>query len=224
MARAVYRYEDNSKSYTLTDDDVLWLAKALAGEGGYGKHLGRAEASALAWTMFLRFFRWGNKWRSFKSLIRKFSQPTNPAWLNPNGAKCKANPDHCTPARIARRKEIQGWTWDQIPMSARMYATMFAEGGLKQELGQQFVNFATNKTARESGYFFKTHYFLTDKQDSGIRWTNKKVVVDIDPSLKDVDLDGDLTPVDLLLGLSLGYVLYKVGEWVYSNMIKPKKK
>jgi hypothetical protein len=212
MPRATYRYEDNSKSYTLTDDDVLWLAKSLAGEGGYGDSLSRDEASALAWTMFLRFFRWGNKWKSFKSLIRAFSQPTNPAWVDPNGPKCLKHPDHCTPARIARRQQIQGWSWDEIPYSARQYAQAFAEGTLRPVLGQKYVNFAVTKYAKRVGYYYKTHYFLTDQQDSGINWTGKTVVWDIDPSAVDVDPSsgGAIIPIGtaVLIAAVAGAIFY----------------
>ena len=145
-----YLASDRSKKYTLTDMDILWLARSLWGEGG--NPIGRREASAVAWCMMNRFLMWPKgRWRTFTEFMRAFSQPINPLWTDPTSSKCIAHPEACTSDRIARRRRIQGAAWDDLPFSAKLYATGFAQGNLFQVLPDDVVDFAACKVVRNQG-------------------------------------------------------------------------
>jgi len=163
--RATFIRDVDRWEYTLTDEDILWLAKSLWGENG--DNVTREEASAVAWTMWYRFIRWpGHKWASFTELVRAFSQPTNPIWLDPQGAKCQQYPQYCKDSHISRRRKIQGASWDQIPESARRYAILFAEGRLPDVLGPHYIDFASTPKAKATGRGIGGNYFLRDDQTS----------------------------------------------------------
>lgn len=154
-----YRTHDQ-RSYILSDEDIEWLARALWGECGAVPT--KKEAGAVAWTMFLRFFRWpGSRWSSFQKLIRAFSQPVNPLWIDPDGGKCLTYPQYCTPTHIARRRKITYTPWLEVPFSCKNFAWMFAAGFLDSPLSQDYVDFASTPKAVKYGYPIDGNYFLT---------------------------------------------------------------
>jgi hypothetical protein len=93
-------------TYTLTDDDLLWLARAIKGEAESSVPGGTAVAWALAQN-FLLVGRRPPRMTPFSLLIRRYCQPVNPAWADPNGAK-----------------------WSAIPASIRDIVQRFAAGTL----------------------------------------------------------------------------------------------
>jgi len=120
-------------TYTLTDDDLLWLGRAIYGEAGTKARGGAAVAWALAQN-FLLVGRRPPRVATFTALIRSYCQPVNPIWADPNGAKCRAHPDACTPAKIARRAQMANMPWNSIPASVRDIVTRFAAGTLPNEV------------------------------------------------------------------------------------------
>jgi hypothetical protein len=119
------------KTYALTDDDKLWLGRAIFGEGWATAE----ERAAISWALMYRFMlRPADKnTKSFTSLIRGFSQPVNPKWQD-DGEICSDPKPYqesgCTPAKDARRDKILAMSWDDLPKAIREDVTKFAEGQL----------------------------------------------------------------------------------------------
>lgn len=120
-------------TYTLTDDDLLWLGRAIYGEAGTKARGGAAVAWALAQN-FMLVSRRPPRFSTFKQLILNYCQPVNPAWADPNGVKCRRRPDMCTPQKIARRAQITNMPWASIPVSVRDIVQRFAAGTLPNEV------------------------------------------------------------------------------------------
>ena len=138
MTAAIYR--GPTRGYTLTNDDVEWLARSLWKESGSTE--GRIAA---AWGMMHRFLLVRGKWFgspqagtkpwTFRQFIRAFSQPVNPDWLE-TGVKCSPGSQYygtwrCSPERLANRKAAQTTPYPQIPSEPRRIAEGFAEGKIK---------------------------------------------------------------------------------------------
>lgn len=122
-------YIGPKKSYQLTDDDMLWAARMIVGEGG--ENCSRTKAAAYLWAMINRFMFYG-KWKRYHELLRKFSQPINPIWLR-TGSKCKPGGpyhgrDECSEARLARRERTTNMAWENIPVTIRYFVREFAGG------------------------------------------------------------------------------------------------
>jgi hypothetical protein len=116
-------------TYTLTDDDLLWLARAIKGETGTHAEGGVAVAWALAQN-FLCVGANPPRTATFGALIRAYCQPLSPQWADPNSAKCRAHPDRCTPPMIRRRLEHINMPWASIPQSVRDIVAHFAAGSI----------------------------------------------------------------------------------------------
>ena len=128
-------YRGPKKGYRLTAEDRLTLATALWGENG--RTMTEREAGAVAWSMMMRYllvrYRWMTEGWNFSRFMRSFSQPINPIWLDPNGAKCQKYPAHCTASKIARRRMLQSLTWSDVQRKspdAAKYAQAFVDGNL----------------------------------------------------------------------------------------------
>lgn len=117
------------KTYELTANDVLWLARALWGE--CGRKADDQAYWAVAYCMLQRFMRWDgprSRWPDWASFIRAFSQPVNPKWSNPGSALCKRFPRLCSRLRIKRRRTISECPWERLPRPAKRAAMLFAIG------------------------------------------------------------------------------------------------
>jgi len=121
---ATYQYigPDNfssKRSVQIDDDMALWLGRMAVGESG--KNVTGEEISCMCWAMLNRFFlhRQREKWRSFKYLVRRFSQPINPRWYrNGDLARKYANTEYTTEQKFRRRERISSLTWSQIGLEA----------------------------------------------------------------------------------------------------------
>lgn len=111
------RIVGGGRSYQITPDDVLWLARSVACEGG--------NPAATAWTYAWRYItkRFSG---SFASMVRSHSQPVNPAWDEATDERCVSNPDHCTERALANRARCAGASWDSIPSSVRAVVLAWA--------------------------------------------------------------------------------------------------
>jgi hypothetical protein len=148
-------YRGPKRGYTMSDIDRLVLAASLWGEAG--SHPTKQDAAAVAWSMMMRFQLMNMAWLQggwpFGKFIRSFSQPVNPRWLDPDGAKCQAHPDHCTALRLARRAKLQDYLdnystaagWERIQYAAPIpakYADAFYEGKLPNPFSEPVYDFA----------------------------------------------------------------------------------
>ena len=99
----------NSKSeLRLTDDDILWLCRAFIGEHGRDSFNTR-YLGAFVWCMINRYMLHpGNRyWKSFRYMLRRFSQPINPRWMR-GGDLARKNKDSpmCSEKRLDRREKL----------------------------------------------------------------------------------------------------------------------
>lgn len=123
------------KTYTFTEEDVLWLARMVHGETG-----GRPsyeDADAMLWSLAQRkFFAKGFRKWSMARLVQGYSQPVNPAWLR-DGPKCKKfrgtfktleRGHRCAEHRFKKRGKYINLKWSQLNKVARFAVIGFVQG------------------------------------------------------------------------------------------------
>ncbi len=89
-------------TYTVTQNDLLWLKRALVGEVMREDDGPRVVEVLLNRYAYLRSR--GNKtYPTFASFVRAYAQPVNPIWMSPFGKGCLRSPRRCTPALLAKR-------------------------------------------------------------------------------------------------------------------------
>jgi hypothetical protein len=89
----------DGRTYQITAEDVLWLARATACEGG--------SHAANLWTFVRRFAVNADMRGSLADMVRRFSQPVSPAWDDPEDPACQRYPERCTPEVLARRERCR---------------------------------------------------------------------------------------------------------------------
>jgi len=100
-------YADGQPYYELTDNDKLWLARMLRGEG--------PDWAAQLWTIAQRFVYRARRYEdSIAELVLGFSEPVNPERTR-TGSACRPGGTHagteaCSPARLDRRDEYRSLT------------------------------------------------------------------------------------------------------------------
>lgn len=119
-------------SLPLTEEDLIWLARAVHGEGG--------DPATVIWALasrwvFLRLYQGLDAYPTFTSFIRAYSQPVNPRWLR-GGAFCQpGGRGHgtaaCSTTRTRRRARIQAMPLDQIPYDDAAPVVEFFRGRLE---------------------------------------------------------------------------------------------
>jgi hypothetical protein len=139
----------DGRAYTLTQNDLLWAARAAKYEGG--------SPAASLWAWAWRFMVNGSGSGSFANLVRAHSQPVNPLWDEATDEKCIANPDRCTPAALARRHEAATATWESLPRSITSLVTSWAEARVPNP-APRANNFADAEVSR---------YFLSRPANAG---------------------------------------------------------
>lgn len=130
----------NGFSYTLTNNDKLWLGRAISGEVDYRSQPGM---SAVAWALVQNFVlvRRSQRFATFVDLLRAYAQPLSAAWADPNSSKCQNNPQLCTTRLIERRLAIQSTPWDRLPIEIRLFVEDFM-AGLVQNPIPEMVDYA----------------------------------------------------------------------------------
>jgi len=119
--------------YHLTNDDLLWLARAVWGEAGEQPEGGAAVVWSMAQYHALVLAPNGRrpKFQSLTALLRAYCQPINSRWASPSSSGCQEHPDRCTERHLARRNRITSASWEQIPASVRRLVTQFTQGTLE---------------------------------------------------------------------------------------------
>lgn len=120
--------------YHITDEDILWLARAIWGESGpRGGRPGAAVAWAMAQYHALVLSRQGDrpKFSTLTNLLRAYCQPINPIWASMSGRGCQRRPDHCTERHLRRRRQITNASWEQIPAPVRELVMRFVQGDVR---------------------------------------------------------------------------------------------
>ncbi|MBI4349349.1 MAG: hypothetical protein HY553_21095 [Elusimicrobia bacterium] len=124
-------------SYSFQGDDLLWLGRMVHGETGGSP--GRDDADAMLWALAQRKFAFpGFRKKSWTlaTLVQKYSQPVNTAWLR-DGPKCKEYAgktqglpkEHpCAEHRFAKRERYAGLAWAELHETARRAVVDFASG------------------------------------------------------------------------------------------------
>jgi len=111
------------RSYQITPDDLLWLARSVRYEGG--------NKPATAWTYAQRLVLFNNP--NLMRLVQGHSQPVNPIWRR-DGEKCRpGGPYHgdqryCSEAQLARRDEASTIPWSRLPQDVRDTIVGWAQG------------------------------------------------------------------------------------------------
>jgi hypothetical protein len=109
-------------SYQLTPDDLLWVARSAAYEGG--------DVASTLWTYAQRIASFRPS--SFAAMVRAHSQPVNPIWESLDAPGCVAHPERCLPQRkpdgtmgpdpLVRRRAARTAPWDSLPTKSRVLA------------------------------------------------------------------------------------------------------
>jgi len=122
-------------SIPITDDDALWLGRAITGEVSPRRDQ-RARA-AVAWALAQNLMLVGRRsantpprYRSFTRLIRAYCQPVNPNWATLDSPGCRRSPRNCQPYHLERRARYRSMTWEELSPDVRQVVTDFRAGTL----------------------------------------------------------------------------------------------
>jgi len=122
MSTAYGQIVGGGRSYQITPDDVLWMARAVHCEGG--------DPAATMWTYAWRLIV--KRWRgSLVDLLRAHSQPINPNWDDASDPFCQRWPERCTAAQLARRARCANARWEDLPEDIRSKVLIWARAGLR---------------------------------------------------------------------------------------------
>lgn len=127
-------YAAAGKEYVVTDEDAIWLARMIVGEGGF--KASTEKVRALIWAIMNRYLLLPSqrKRTSLKSILQAFSQPINPRW-NRHGDFCRPggkwhNSEFCEERRLDRRDKISKLKWDDIPSRIQHEIELYRQGSL----------------------------------------------------------------------------------------------
>jgi len=208
-------YRGPTKGYSLTDSDVLWLARAFVGEAG--KDVTEREASALFYCWMDRFLLVNAKWLqsgwSFEQLLRAHSQPINPKWIDPSDTLCQKYPNQCTPSAIARRQYISTLSIDKLKkMGVWNYAIKAQQGDLERVIEEPTYDFAAcSLTAKQNrpnkGINIGGNCFLVY---SSLKASEKKQVLEGHVEVTKVTGERILSAGVILWAMIVGYSIYRL--------------
>lgn len=220
-------YSAAGKEYVITDDDALWLARMVVGEGG--RNASDEKIRALLWAIMNRFLLHpGQRNRStLKSILQAFSQPINPRWDGVDegdddfcapGGKYYGT-EYCSQARLNRRKEIMSLSWSSIPKRIQQAVDQFRSGELPQpeitaKLAAQgkpskINNWASYPSVREKfpwGGDVEGDWFFEDKG-------TLNTLISINGVVERIKAPGFVS-LGLLPGMAIGAVLGTLGYFL----------
>jgi hypothetical protein len=134
-------------SYTLTEDDLLWLGRAASGEGG--------DPRATIWTWISRFTGlrgWRDELQAqgLARLVRSHSQPVNPRWMEggdfcmPGGRGYGGR--YCEPDLLARRAFYSSLAPADFDPAVKAALAQLRKGSLRNPVPRA-VDFADRPTS-----------------------------------------------------------------------------
>jgi hypothetical protein len=115
-----------TRTYTITQDDLLWLARCVVGEAGSSPS--DQSGGAILWALAQNFLlvdrstpllSLAETARAYSHLLR---QPTA-AW-------CQSHPQLCDSTRAAIRQRLQTMAWSQVPATVRSLVERWAAGNV----------------------------------------------------------------------------------------------
>lgn len=140
----VATYRSKYREFKIEDDNLIWVARGLVGEGGEG--ISQAAASAMLWAMANRLlltnitYPGAARQPEYWELWRMFSQPVNPRWDGMPGNEAGSDKEFCAPGGkwygskfcteglLERRRKISALTWDEIPPNIIQWVRKFQYG------------------------------------------------------------------------------------------------
>jgi hypothetical protein len=137
-------YRGPKRGYVMTDDDVLWLARALGGEAG--TDITETEAAWHFWCWMDRFHLWkysDTHFKEFWDLIRHHSKAVNDDWMHPGEKRCADVPADCKPDKIKYREYWCSQSPAQLQKSGLWALAKKAQDGkLDRPTGEPILDFA----------------------------------------------------------------------------------
>ena len=139
---------DQAVVFPLTQNDVLWTARAAARESAN-------DAPITVWVFTQRavLFKLSNSTATYTGILRSFSQPINPIWSR-TGSMCRpggkyATTDYCSEARLKARDWYTNATWDQLAEKHPQVTAVVAKWaqGLLPNPVPRVTNFAAPRVA-----------------------------------------------------------------------------
>lgn len=165
---------DCARKLELSDDECLWLCRMIVGERGSRLVHDSDEVSALLWAIVNRWFLHpGRKhWRSFTFMLRRFSQPINPRWMEGGdlALRYKGRPE-ASPARLRRRARMASLPLGKIPAKVRRDVELFRRGllpppaclfGLELSRISNWASYRNVERKFPHGVKIKGNWFLED--------------------------------------------------------------
>lgn len=130
-------------SYQITQDDMVWLARSIWGEvspsaSAWSNPVTRRAGAAVLWAYANHYMTVGQKQEVYSTLgrfVQAYSQPINPAWLDPAGRRCQSMPAACTPQKIQNRRSRRAKSWDSFPPALQELVISFVQGTLANPIG-----------------------------------------------------------------------------------------
>lgn len=140
----VATYRSKYREFQIDDDNLIWVARGLIGEGGEG--ISKDAASAMMWAMANRLLLTNVTLPGTESapeyweLWRMFSQPINPRWDGLPGNEPGTQKDFCAPGGkwygtkfcteklLERREKYSTMDWDGIPPNVILWVRQFQHG------------------------------------------------------------------------------------------------
>jgi hypothetical protein len=134
-----------STQYLITQDDALWLIRAIWGEVNRSNERWETSAvqrgaAAVLWALANNYMTVGRKrelYPTFGQYIQAYCQPINPIWSSAGASGCQRNPGACTADRLAFRQALRSKPWAQFPPGAQALVTAFVAGTLSNPIGRR---------------------------------------------------------------------------------------
>jgi hypothetical protein len=226
-------YRGPTRGYSLTDDDVLWLARGFVGE--FEGHLTRKNAQWHFWCWMDRFLLINGGWlkdnRSFYDFIRSHSQAINPIWMTPGSAKCaSSSTGACAPDKIARRARMCSLGISQLQSYGSAKAPVYQwaleaqAGTLERPTSAALYNFAACNAIKENqsdrpcpgidvdGQCFIIHDCFMGKYDGSLKMNDDGSLPDA-VSLGIATKTIGKTVVAVLFGVVVVWAIWTLKPW-----------
>jgi hypothetical protein len=131
--------------YLITQDDSLWLIRAIWGEVNRGNQHWETPgvqrgAAAVLWSLANNYMTVGQKrtlYPTFGQFIQAYCQPINPIWASAGASGCQRNPGACSDQTLAFRQGLRSKQWSQFPAGAQSLVTAFVNGTLQNPVGRR---------------------------------------------------------------------------------------